>query len=117
MFVNWDINIERAKSLAELFKIWDPQYDQANHIRKLVHFLEFQVKSESKLNLIIKEAQEKFKAGDLEECIQLIIEANRLDKSFHHDLPRKTAIALFELMGKGHPLTKQYRRKFDMVLY
>lgn len=108
---------QKAYDLVSGFRMGDDLYDDADAIRKMYEFLDFNVKSESTLNKIIKKAQAYWKDENLDQCMSQIIEANRLDKSFHFDLPRKTAIAIFELLGKDHDVTKKYRRKFDMVLY
>lgn len=108
---------EKANELVKGFRLGNELYEQADAIRKIYEFMDFKVKSESTLNKIIKKAQAYFRDRNLDECMSQIIEANRLDKSFHFDLPRKTALALFDFLGKDHEITKKFRKKFEMVLY
>ena len=92
-------------------------YDMAEKIKQLASFLLYQPDNKTSVAITITNVQQSIKDGDLEEATQQIIEANRLDKNFENDLPRITAIAIFEILGPKHELTKEYRRLFDMVLY
>ncbi|MGD1895226.1 MAG: tetratricopeptide repeat protein [Cyclobacteriaceae bacterium] len=62
-------------------------------------------------------AQDAMKEDKFESALQALIQATMLDKTYCNELPRRAAIALFRLMGADHPLTKQYRKQFDMALY
>lgn len=107
---------EKARELVGDIHMGDKFYDEAQDIRQIAAFLTFKGDGQpvaQKLN----EAREAFKNGDLETSIQRIIDATMIDKHYQDDLPRKTAIAFFRSLGEQHPLTKNYRRKFDMALY
>jgi len=52
-------------------------------------------------------------ADALAEFIEVILR----DKGFHNEAARRNAIALFHLLGRDHPISKQFRRRFDMALY
>ena len=63
------------------------------------------------------QVKESLKDSNLEQAIQLIIEfLPRLNGSEAEQLS-KAGIGIFNLLGSQHPLTKEYRRKFDMVLW
>jgi putative thioredoxin len=109
-------NPERALALVEPIKMADPLHDRAEAIRALAQFMEHKA-DDSKVGQIMRKAQEALRQRKQEEAIQQVIEAASIDKSYQKDLPRRTAIALFQLWGNSHPLTETYRRKFDMVLY
>lgn len=65
----------------------------------------------------IQLAQDAMKKDKFEPALQALIQATMLDKTYCNELPRRATIALFRLMGNDHPLTKQYRKQFDMALY
>ena len=41
----------------------------------------------------------------------------RTNRDYDDDGARKACVALFTLLGRDHPVTQQYRRRFDMALY
>lgn len=107
---------EEATALLELFHLGDKHYEDAEDLRVIAAFLTHEP-ADSPAGKQIAAAQIAADAGDEEALVQHIIEATQLDKAYHDELPRKTGIALFRQWGPQHPLTKQYRWKFDMVLY
>jgi putative thioredoxin len=92
-------------------------YDDAQHVRNISRFLVSEYKDNSEAAKLMKEAKFDILENDFESGIEKIIAVNKFDKSYQDDLPRLTAIALFEILGKNHELTKNYRKTFDMVLY
>lgn len=67
----------------------------------------------SKLN----DAKLALHKGEYEKAIQFIIEAVNINWKYAEELPRKAAIALFQLWGPKNELSKNYRWRFDMALY
>lgn len=110
-------NPQEATSFVEDIRMGEEFYDLAERIMQLAHFLTIHVNEDIEVAHVLTSARDHLAAGKLEEGIQDIIEANKLDKDYESDLPRITAIALFETLGSKHELTKKYRRLFDMVLY
>ena len=53
----------------------------------------------------------------LEEAVEHFIEVVQTDRDYDDDGARKACVALFTLLGTEHPITQQYRRRFDMALY
>jgi putative thioredoxin len=41
----------------------------------------------------------------------------RTDRSYRHDLGRTSLLALFDLLGSAHPLTRQYRQALSESLH
>ncbi len=39
------------------------------------------------------------------------------DKHLLEQPPRRACVALFNLLGREHPLAQHWRRRFDMALY
>ena len=53
---------------------------------------------------------------DLEGVLVSIIEVLKINRIIDDDGARKIGVALFTLLGEAHPLTRKYRRTFDMWL-
>lgn len=52
-------------------------------------------------------------AGALEELLFIA----RTDRGFRHDIGRTSLLALFDLLGSAHPLTRQYRQALSEALH
>ncbi|MEQ8705976.1 MAG: thioredoxin [Phaeodactylibacter sp.] len=107
---------ERAEHLLEPIKAGAPAADQAVAVRTIAELMQHQA-DDSASGKAVAAAQAALKQRDWETGIKAIIEATGKDKSYAKDLPRRAAIACFHAWGNEHPLTKVYRRQFDMVLY
>ncbi len=106
-----------AVQAIEDIRMGEELFDAAEKIKQLAFFMEHQLDEDIPVAKALAKSQQAIKKGNLEEAIKQIIEANQLDKNYEKDLPRLTAIALFEILGSKNGLTKKYRRIFDMVLY
>lgn len=65
----------------------------------------------------IREANTNLADNNVEGVIKALIEGVMVDKRYCDELPRKSVIAIFNILGSDHELTKKYRKKFDMALY
>ena len=63
------------------------------------------------------DATEALASENLEEAVQHFIEVVQTNRDYDDDGARKACVALFTLLGPEHPITQQYRRRFDMALY
>jgi len=108
---------EEAKALVKEITMADDLHDQAEDIRVLARFMEYLPEDELPVDKALSTGQEALQRNDLETAIQALIDATTLDKNFRNEMPRRTAIALFRLLGPQHEVTKNYRWKFDMALY
>lgn len=54
---------------------------------------------------------------DFDAALQHLIEVVRADRYYDDDGARKACVALFTLLGTGHPAVRAHRRTFDMALY
>lgn len=106
-----------AKKLVESIQPGHELADAATDIRTLVELVELQPDNGSRVAELLLQAKDALAKGEKETAIQRIIEAVGVDKHYHEDLPRRSAIALFHLWGEEHELTKKYRRQFSMALY
>jgi putative thioredoxin len=108
---------EEAVALVEAIRLGDALYDAAEDVRTLAQLMQFELENGSPAAAHLSEARKALATGGMESAIQKTIEATMTDKSYRDDLPRRSAIALFHLLGSSHELTKKYRRRFDMALY
>lgn len=108
---------EEALALVENIHLGDPQYEDAEDVRTLAELMTLKPENGAPVMQHLSEAQAALKAGDNETAIQKIIAAIIADKSYHNDLPRRAAIALFHTWGEDNELTRKYRRQFSMALY
>ena len=107
---------EKAIALVESIVMGDKLYDDAQDIRVLAALMNIEP-AEAPAAQALQKAKAAIENDDLETALQAVIDATTVDKSYQDDLPRKTAIALFRLLGTQHELTKKYRWRFDMALY
>jgi putative thioredoxin len=110
-------NPEYAIELVKNIPISDKLYGVVESIKNITQLLLFTSESTLPVAYKLKEASNHLKNQNFEKGIELIIEAVILNKSFEDDLPRKSAIAFFSLLGSDHELTIKYRKRFDMALY
>jgi putative thioredoxin len=60
---------------------------------------------------------EALRAGDLDAALTKLIDSVRRNRRYHEDAARKTALALFSILGDRHELTGKYRRALEMALF
>jgi len=92
-------------------------YQDAEDIKNIAEFLSIQDGEKKEIDHKRIQAKEAIENSDFSRAIERLIEMVMADKNYLNELPRKTIIALFNLLGKDHEITKKYRRRFDMALY
>lgn len=97
-------------------KMEDEEYDEAQHLLVLAEWMNADF-GDVPAARVLNEAKAAFLNKDWDQTLRLVVEGVQIDKAFSHELPRRLAIALFFLLGAEHPMTRKYRRLFDMVLY
>jgi putative thioredoxin len=55
--------------------------------------------------------------GRLEDSLEELLESVRLDRSFEDGVARKAVLAVFDLLGSDSPVTKEYQRRLQMLLF
>ena len=55
--------------------------------------------------------------GDFEAALEGFIEVVRRDRNYDDDGPRKACVAIFNLLGNDHELTKRFRAVFSSALF
>ena len=56
-------------------------------------------------------------ADDFAGAMDALLLITRADRSYRHDLGRTSLLALFDLLGSAHPLTRQYRQALSESLH
>lgn len=110
-------NPAEAKELVAAIQLGHPLFDQAEDIRTLAEWFELPADNGSPAAHLLHDAAAAYAQGQSDAAVERVIEAVATDKTYHSDLPRRVAIALFRLWGPQHPLTTNYRWRFDMALY
>ncbi|MBI1283932.1 MAG: tetratricopeptide repeat protein [Thiobacillus sp.] len=56
-------------------------------------------------------------ADDYAGAMDALLRIARTDRSYRHDIGRTSLLALFDLLGSAHPLTRQYRQALSEMLH
>ena len=110
-------NPDLARELVAGIQASDELYEAAQDILTLLELVAYQPDEPGPSNEALRQAQEALKKGDGEAAIQALIKGVENYREEENELARRAAIALFRLWGPQHPLTQEYRWRFDMVLY
>jgi putative thioredoxin len=105
---------------AELVKDIKPgstYYELVSHINILEKLFSSNFRGSENLTDKMYLSQNGLKAGNLDQTLDNLIQIVAIDKNYYDELPRKSVIAIFNLLGTKHDLTLKYRKTFDMALY
>ena len=108
---------QKAVDSVSQIKIGHKQFEMAEDIRTLGYLMTNGLDTSTKVGELMGAARDALKNGNPDETLEHLIEAVMLDKNYHDELPRKTTIALFHILGEQSELVRKYRRRFDMALY
>ncbi len=125
-------NAEAALLLAKLVVFKDPAraeqlsqtpgaaFDEAQAVRRIAGALRDDVAAEP----AEEPARESYVAGlealrlgDLDAALVSLIDSVRRNGHYHEDAARKTALALFAVLGDKHELTRKHRRALALALF
>ena len=116
VFQDLDRAAELAKSISD-----DPRFSGLEESVQLL--VEFKSKHQDPAMQAAEEGRDEYlnaskamEEGDLEGVLVSIIEVLKINRIIDDDGARKIGVALFTLLGEAHPLTRKYRRTFDMWL-
>jgi putative thioredoxin len=112
-------SIESAEKLLATIQESDREfYAQAQAMRELIALKQA---SEQPLDHVLDEsffrAVHQVLNEDYEAAMNGFLEIVGRDRKYRHDGARKAMVMVFNLMGEGNSLTKQYRRKLTSTLY
>jgi len=113
---------ERASGLADIAVTGEPRFVQiAEAVRTLTALTSSELitslSPDGKGYEAYSQALDALKAGDPEGAVVALIEVLKVDRYFGDDAARKLGVAIFTLLGPGHPVSAGHRRTFDMWLY
>lgn len=98
-----------------------PQYLEATNLRALLTLIEAGQQPdklpEDKVKPLLVAAAAAVAREDMETALVQLIDSIMQHKAYADELARQSCIAIFAWLGREHPLTKKYRRRFDMSLY
>jgi putative thioredoxin len=91
----------------------------AKSLRALVMFQRAsqQPHGDSDLDVTFQKAATAALRNDFETALQLFLEVVSRDRTYQKDAGRKAMLAIFDLLGDDHPLTRHYRRLLTSTLY
>lgn len=109
---------ERAGQLADIAMTGEPRFVQmAEAVRSLADLLADPPASEGAGAAGFRSALDALKDGNPGDAIAHLIEVLKTDRFYGDDAARILGVAIFTLIGPSHPVSKEYRRTFDMWLY
>ena len=108
---------DKASGLVEKIKPGNPLFPLIEDVLAIEALNKCNIESDGNLTTKLMAGKDGIKSGNIESALESLIEAVMIDKNYCDELPRKSVIALFNLLGNDHPLTKKYRKRFDMALY
>ncbi|HAA17000.1 MAG TPA: thioredoxin [Cytophagales bacterium] len=108
---------QRALDLVVGFRLGTKHGIVAEDIREAGKFLLEELVGESPAVPKLEATQMAAKANDLEGLFENLIQAIIADKNYQDELPRKVCIAFFRILTAEHPVSRKYRKQFDMALY
>ncbi len=118
-FIN-ENKLDIAEKLLNEIKEYDKEYyTEAQAVRELITFKRVCEEGEetTEIDRLFKEASCSVLEGDYRKALDIFLDIVQKDRSYRDDGARKAMIAIFNLLGEGDELTKEYRRKLAMVLY
>ena len=106
-----------AAALISDVKIGQEGYDLAQDIHAYTELISLEDDLNEPVSKLLVGAELDFREGEFDGGMTKLIEAVTIDKNLYKELPRRASIAMFHLLGAAHPITRKYRRTFDMALY
>src|SRR5688500_7051019 len=103
---------ENAKSLVADIKMASPFYAKSQNIQDIASFLLMETKDPE-----VEKIKESLRSSNLSDAIPQMIDLLQKDNKIDDGNLSKAAIGIFNLLGNQHPLSKQHRKRLDMVLW
>jgi putative thioredoxin len=103
---------ERSVELLKDIKMDNPFHTHAEYVRDVASFLLMDVHDEK-----IDHLKQLFKTSNLTDAIPEMINIIEKDAKAADGKLGKAAVSIFNLLGTQHPLTREHRKKLDMVLW
>ncbi|NEO80288.1 MULTISPECIES: tetratricopeptide repeat protein [Moorena] len=110
---------EEATTLLDTIECNDREYfPRAQAIRALIQFKQqANPIGESELDQLFAQASRLVVEGHYEAALKIFLEIVSKHRNYRDDGARKSMIAVFDVLGNDHPLTKKYQRELMLSLY
>lgn len=102
---------ENSSELVANIKMSSPFYAKSENIKTIASFLIRETQDPQ-----VEEIKQLLRASNITEAIPKMIEVLQQNNKIDDGHLAKVALGIFSLLGNQHPLSKEHRRKLDMVL-
>ncbi len=112
--------LDKAEELLNSIKEYHKEYfTKAQAVKELITFKRWceELKPENELDKLLQEGACLALQGNYKDALEKFLKVVQMDKTYKDEAGRKAMVAIFNLLGEGNPLTKEYRRKLAMWLY
>jgi putative thioredoxin len=112
--------LEPATQLLDSIQADNKQYYANAQALKQMVFLKKESQNlnpENVLDSLFSKAANLTFEGEYKAALETFLEIIQEDRHYKNDGARKAIVAIFELLGDDHPLTKEYRKQLMMALY
>jgi putative thioredoxin len=121
---------EEARSHLDAISAVSPAYDAATHLREVLAFQDecrragSEASCRKRLQTNPKDLEARFglasclaSEGKYKEALEELLAIVAKDKRFRDELPRKSMLAIFSLVGERSELAEEYRQRLARILY
>lgn len=119
MLARHEVFFDPAKAIARLSPAKDQKEiaEQLEDMKVVSEWMEHDFKEDHPAALQLLQARKDYLENKTPEAMEAIIELVHHHPKYQNELARRLGIALFHLMGNQHPVTREYRKLFDMAVY
>ena len=112
---------EQAATIVDGVRLGSPHYDEAEAVRALCSMFDRVddpgILPDSPVKGAYLQALRSARAGEFEAALEGLIEVVRKDRRYDDDGARKGCIAIFNLLGDDHELTRRFRSALSRALF
>ena len=112
--------LKEAENLLNKIKEYDKDYyPKAQALKELIEFKKYceELTEENELDKLLKEGSCALIKDNYKTALDKFLKIVQINKNYKDQIGRKAMVSVFNLLGEGNPLTKEYRRKLAMWLY
>ncbi|MDJ0520230.1 MAG: tetratricopeptide repeat protein [Trichodesmium sp. MO_231.B1] len=111
--------LEEAKKLIETIGEQNREfYPQLQAVKALIHFKqEAENPGDSTLDQTYAKACSLTLSANYEQALELFLELVAKNRKYKDDGARKAILAIFNILGDDHPISKEYRQQLLLSLY
>ena len=121
----WQIRLLFFNGYFEQVKELLPELEAENYILKenLTELLKYLLqekelpKDNTEAYIKMTEAMQEIKKSNWEKALEILIDTVMFYKDYANELPRKSALAILNLLGIKNELNKKYKRRLEMAIF